>query len=137
MTVIDIQKMRYINLLDRVSRVKTSKCFFYNNCIFFAVPKSLISRAIGLNASNIRQMQDQLQKRIKIVSEPESQADLEQFIVNIVAPVNFKSLEIKEGTVIITAGPQSKAALLGRNKRRFLELEQIVKDIFHLDLRII
>ena len=67
MSTINIQTMRYINLLDSTSRVKTRKCFVYNNTIIFAVPSELMSRAIGPNASNIHYLQEKLGKRIRQV----------------------------------------------------------------------
>lgn len=138
MAIINMQTMRYINLLDKVSRVRTSKCLMYNNMIIFAVPKMLISRAIGPNASNIRALQEKLGKRIRIIAEPEGNKDMQRFIEDVIAPVRFKSMEITpEGAVINSGNTQVKAALLGRNKKRLEELTKIVKDNFNLELRII
>jgi len=125
-------------MLDRASRVKTTKCFNYNNMIVFAVPKQFVSQAIGQNARNIRSIQDQLGKKVKIIKEPASIENAQEFIEDIVTPVKFKSLEIKFPELVITAGNmQNKASLLGRNKRRLDELSRIIKDTFNLDLKII
>ena len=138
MAVINMQTMRYINMLDRVARIKTTKCFSYNNAIVFAVPKHLISQAIGPSANNVRIIQDNLGKRVKIITEPESIGNAKDFIEEIVSPVKFKSLEVKDSELIVTAGNmQNKASLLGRNKKRLEELSLIIKDTFSLDLRII
>jgi len=138
MAVISMQTIRYINLLDKTARVKTRKCFVHNNTIFFAVDKRQISRAIGPGAVNVKKMQNSTGKRIKIIEEADGVADVEKFIGNIVAPVKFKSLEIKDGEIVITAGSnQNKASLIGRDKRRYLELSKIVKDFFEMDLRIV
>lgn len=137
MASIDMQTMRYINLLDRVARVKTMKCFSYNNVIIFAVPRSIVSRAIGPNASNVRMIQDQLGKRVRIIAEPSGSSDAERFVKDVVSPVQFKSLEVKEGEFVLNAGSQSKAALIGRNKRRLEELNQIVLDSFGMNIRIV
>jgi len=138
MSVINMQTMRYINLLDKASRVKTSKCFIYNNTIIFAVPAHLMSRAIGSNAENVRLIQDQLGKRIRIIREPTGIGSMNQFIQDIVTPVRFKSLEIKDKEAILTAGnAQNKAALFGRNKKRYEELDEIIQGLFALDLKII
>ena len=118
MTVLDLQMIRYINLLDSVSRVKTSKCFVYNNTIFFAVTKALIHKAVGTNASNIRIIQDKLEKKVKIIGEASGESDAGRFVKDIVAPVRFVSSEIINKVFVLTAGSQSKAALIGRNRRR-------------------
>ena len=132
-----MQTMRYINLLDKASHVKTRKCFLYNNIIIFAVPRAFMSQAIGPDATHIRFIQEQIGKRIRIIEEVWGVEDSEKFIAAIVAPVTFKSLEIKDNMLILTAGSQSKAALIGRNRRREDELRQISKDTFDLDLKIV
>ena len=138
MTIINMQSMRYINILDKISRVKTRKCFVYNNILFFAVEGKQVSRAIGTSASNIKKIQDQIGKKVKIISEPRDSRDITRFIENIVFPIRFKSLEIRDNAALITAGSnQNKAALIGRNKRRLEELAKIVNDFFNLDLKII
>lgn len=136
MATIDMQTMRYINLLDKTSRVKTTKCYLYNNAVIFAVPKQTLGKAIGNNAENVKRIQDNLGKKIRIIEEAREISDASRFISDIVSPVQFKSLEIKDSTILITSGMQSKAALIGRNRRREEELKQIVKDTFNLDLKI-
>lgn len=129
--------MRYINLLDRASNVKTRTCFVYNNTIMFAVPRDLISRALGPDALNVRRIQDELGKRVRIVSEPRGIQDVQEFVSKIIAPVGFKSIEVINNEVVLTAGGQNKAALIGRNRRRYDELQTIIKDVFNLDLKIV
>jgi transcription antitermination factor NusA-like protein len=137
MSTLNMQTMRYINLLDRASHVKTTKCFSYNNMIVFAVPKAMISRAIGPNASNIRIIQESLGKRVRIVAEPNGISDAEKFVSDIVSPIQFKSLEIKDGVFVLNAGSQSKASLIGRNRRREEELNLILMDSFGISLKIV
>jgi len=137
MSTINMQTMRYLNLLDRTTRVKTSKCYFYNNAVVFAVPKFMLAKAIGPDAINIKRIQEQLGKRVRIIKEAESINDLKKFVEDVVYPIKFKSIEVKDITAVITAGgTQSKAALFGRDKKRFEELKEILRDTFQLDLRI-
>ena len=112
-------------------------CFKYNEAIIFCVPKGLISRAVGQDGANVKKISFILRKRIKIIPTPEGIKDAKAFIEKIVAPVTFKGLEITNEELILTAGPQSKAALIGRNKRRLLEMQKIVKDFFKRDFRIV
>ncbi|MFH1803052.1 MAG: hypothetical protein ABH864_06430 [archaeon] len=138
MGVIDMTAMRYINLLDKIARVKTRKCFVHNNVIFFAVNRASVSRAIGPAATNIRKIQEKIGKKVKIIREDEGLEDLQRFVDDVVSPIRPKSIEVKEGFAIITAGNnQNKASLIGRNKRRFLELKKIVQDTYHLELKIV
>lgn len=137
MSDITMQTMRYINLLDRVTRVKTHTCFFYNNTIVFAVPSDLMSRAIGTNGKHVRMIQETLGKRIKIIKEARGIEDLERFIRDVVEPAGFKSVEIQGNEVVLTAGGQYKAALIGRNKVRLIELSTVVQDLFGKQVKIV
>lgn len=137
MTVIDLQTIRYINLLDSTARVKTRKCFVYNNIIFFAVPENQVSKAIGPNAENVKRINEKLGKRIKVIPEANGNQDIKRFVEDIIAPVKFKQIDIQEKNIILTAGAQNKAALIGRNRRREAELRQILHDTFGFELKII
>ena len=129
--------MRYLNLLQQVAHVRTSVCFNYNNMIVFVVPGNMVRKAIGEQGNHIKRMQDQLGKRIRIIKQPEDESDMQQFIKDIVKPVDFKEMNVEGNEVIITAGSQHKAALIGRNRRRYDELNQVLKDVFGKELRII
>lgn len=60
------------------------------------------------------------------------------FIQAIVEPITFKSIEVKGNEVIINAGgTQSKAMLIGREKRRLLEMQTVIKNFFGMDYRIV
>jgi len=134
---LDMRFIRYLNLFERVMGIRSKNCFFYNNYVIFAVPRSLVSKAIGEKGKNVKKLIPMLGKKIKIVALPKSIEDTERFISEIVDPVQFKNLEVTQKEIIITAGKQSKAALIGRNKVRFNELKKIVEEFFGKDLKII
>jgi len=135
--IITMQKMRYINSLSRVSKINTSKCFTYNNVIIFAVPKFALAKALGPGAKNIKKLNEIFGKRVRIVAEPKGKQDVEKFVKSVVEPVQFNSIEENENEFVLTAGSNNKAALIGRNKRRLIELNQILEDFFGKGLRIV
>lgn len=132
---IDMQDMRYLNLFERIMKIRTRYCFKYNETIFFCVPKHLVARAIGPDAKNVRKMSEILGKRIKVIAAPQSVKDAERFLGGITSPVTFKNLEVRENEIVISGG-ENKAALIGRNKRRLLEMQKIVRDFFNKEFRI-
>jgi transcription antitermination factor NusA-like protein len=132
-----MQDMRYLNLFSKITRINTRFCIKYNEMLIFCVPKDFVMRAVGEDARNIRIMSETIGKKIRIIPCPRGLFDARQFIENIVKPVTFKDLEIRGNEIILTAGNQSKAALIGRNKRRLLEMQKIVKDYFGKEFRII
>jgi len=132
-----MQDMRYLNLFRKITHISTRFSFKYNEFIIFSVPKGLVSRAIGANGNNIKKINETLGRKIKVIANPDGIKDAKKFIESIISPVTFKALEITDNEIIITAGSQSKAALIGRNRRRLNELQLIIKDFFNKDLRII
>ena len=133
---INMQDMRYLNLFAKTTGVSTRFCFRYNDFIIFSVPKELVSKAIGESGRNIKKLNEILGKKIKVVSAPKENRDVRKFVEDVISPVMFKDFEMNPREIIITAGSQNKAALLGRNKRRLLELQKIAKDFFGKELRI-
>ena len=133
---IDMQDMRYLNLFERIMGVRTRFCFKYNEGIVFCVPRALVSRSVGTNGKNIKEMSEILQRRIKVVAFPESIRDAEFFIRSVVNPTTFKNFEIRENEILITGG-DNKAMLIGRNKKRLFEMQKIVRDFFDMDFRIV
>jgi hypothetical protein len=134
---IEMQDMRYLNMFGRTTKISTRHFFSYNMTMFFCVPKRLVSKAIGPNGKNAKKLTEIFNKKVKIIPLPESISDAETFIHSIIEPVSFKSITIDEKEIIITAGSQNKAALLGRNKRRLIELQKISKTYLRRELKII
>ena len=135
--IIDMEDIRHLNLFSKVTGINTRYCFNYNEAIFFCVPQRLISKAVGENEKNVKQISSIVKRKIKIIPNPTDISDAKKFISSIVSPVTFQNLEIKEDEIILTAGSQSKAALIGRNKRRLLEMQKIVRNFFKKDFKII
>ncbi len=133
---LDMQDLRYLNLFMKITRIQTRHCFPYNNMIIFAVPRPLLSKAVGKQGMNVKRISEIIRRRVRIIPLPRDEEDAKKFIEAIVAPVEFNDLDIKEGEIILTPGSQSKAALIGRNKRRLLEMKKIVKDYFKRDFKI-
>jgi NusA-like KH domain protein len=129
---INMQEMRYINLFSKITKISTMNCFLYNNQIIFAVPRSKVSIAIGKDAVNVRKLRGILGRKIRVVAMPAGE-DFEgvgKFIEEVVSPVEFIKVDVKDNSVVITAGRQSKASLIGRKRVREKELSSILKDAF-------
>lgn len=135
--ILDMKDIRYINLFGKITRINTRYCFLYNDTLIFSVPKQMVSKAIGENGKNVKRMSEIIQKKIKIIPTPSGIHHAREFILAVISPVTFRDMEITDDEIIITAGSQNKAALIGRNRRRILELQKIVKDFFKKDLRIV
>ncbi len=126
-----------MNLFNNVTKISTRFCFRYNDAVFFCVPKDLVSKAIGENGRNSKQLNRILDKKIKIIASPNGVQDAKEFIESIINPVELKGVEFNDNEVIIHAGSKNKAALIGREKRRLLEMRKIMRDFFGKEVRIV
>jgi len=136
-TTIDMQSLRHLNLFEKITQIQTRFCFPYNNTIIFCVPKPLLFKAIGKNASNLREISQIIGRRVRVVPSPRGIEDVKPFIEAIISPVTFKDVEVTDNEIIVTAGgTQNKAAMLGRNKQRLLEMEKIIKGFFGKEFRV-
>lgn len=129
--------MRYINLFSKISGINPKHCFIYNATVIFVVPSPKLSKAIGENGKNIKRMGAIINRKVKVVMAPNGLEDAEEFISTIIYPTQMKSIEIENNNLIINAGQQNKAMLIGRNKARLDEMKKIVKDYFDKDVRIV
>lgn len=139
----DMQFIRYMNLFSRVTRIPAKHCFAYNNMLVFVVPKFTLEKAIGNNNSNLKKLSEIIGKRIRVVSEPSGEKDIEKFVSVIASPIQFEKLEVvendkKEKEILITTGNmESKAMLIGRGRAREAELKEIMEQYFKIkNLRI-
>jgi NusA-like KH domain protein len=138
--IMDMQEIRYLNLFSKITQVMTRFCFRYNETIIFCVPRKLVSRAIGEGGKNIKKISEIIGKRVKVISIPAEAEELKKiktFIEDIVSPVKFKDLNLNGDKIVLTAGGQSKALLIGRNKKRLFELQKISEDYFNKELKIV
>ena len=72
-------------------------------------------------------------KKIKIIAKPNNIEDARKFIGAIISPFTFKNIEFNGNEIVITAGMQSKAALIGRNRIREQELESVLQKFFGVE----
>lgn len=135
---LDMKFIMYVNLFEKITKIRIQHCFSYNSAIIFVVPEEVMARAIGEQGRNIKKLTEILGRRVKVIAKPEGKQDIERFILSIVHPIRFKNIELKEDSLIINAGRQSKAALIGRNKARLEEMKNILESYFGIkEVRIV
>lgn len=130
--ILNMQFIRYANLFSKITNIRTNHCFEYNHMILFAVPRKFVLTAIGKNNSNLKELNRLIGKKIKIVAIPQGKEDIEHFVSVIVHPIKFREIELKEDTITIRATTQNRASLIGRDKIRLKEMENILEQYFEI-----
>ena len=139
MAIINMQTMRYINLFERVARVRATKCFVYNNMIYFAVPPRFFLKANGNHNQAAKMLSEQLGKRIRIIRDANDDIEsVGRFVESVVSPASFDDFEMQNGVYVIIAGSRERAAtLIGRNKIRLNELNAIMESYFGKEVKVV
>jgi NusA-like KH domain protein len=129
----DMKFMRYMNLFNRITKLHAKHCFSYNKTIFFVVPYSLISRAIGKDNINLRELSGVIGSKIRIIAEPRGIQDLNFFVSSMIQPAKFDEIKIENNEAILNVtGIENKALIIGRNKARILELKDLLNQYFKI-----
>ncbi|MFA5484812.1 MAG: hypothetical protein WC260_00980 [Candidatus Pacearchaeota archaeon] len=135
--VIDMQLIRYINIFSKITKIEAKHCFKYNNQIIFLVNKSVVSKAIGKDADNVKKMNRIIGRKIKIISLPsKEEKEIISFTEKLLSPIELNKIELKKDILFIDASRINKATLIGRNRLKEKELSKIIKDIFGFELKI-
>jgi NusA-like KH domain protein len=133
----DMRTIQYLNIFEKITKIKTKYCFEYNLFIIFAVPGYLVSKAIGENGINVKRISKILNHKVRIVAIPSIHADISNFIETIIYPVKFKKIIIETKSITIKAGPQARALIIGRNRVRLNNLKNILEKYFGIERIII
>lgn len=131
----DINIIKYISLFESVTRAKLKDCIVDNRVIFIT-NENEIGKAIGKNGNNIRKIENILKKKIKVV---EFSNDVQQFIRNMIYPLQAKEIRDDDGNITIT-GPdtKTKALLIGRESQNLKNLKNAVKRYFPVkDIKVV
>lgn len=126
---LNIENIHSMNLFEKVIRIKVRYCFEYNSSIIFIVNPINVARAIGEDGENVKKLSNIIKKKVKIIALP-TRANMGNFIKSIIYPVRFRKLSVKNNEIIISAGPQAKALLIGRAGIRLEELQNILQRHF-------
>lgn len=138
---LEMHEIRYLNLFQQITKIHAKHCFEYNQTLIFVTPSSLAAKAIGLGGINIRKMGSILGRKVKIIagdiSKSSNEEEVKRFVIQIVYPLKIQDVAMNENEVILTAGAGNKASLIGRNKHRLHELQNILKEYLNKSLRVV
>ena len=101
------------------------------------IKRDSIAKVEAENALAQQQRQaEQAMENQDVVAMPDvnacSNEDIGKFVEAVVSPIEFNNVEVNENSVVINAGRQSKAALIGRCRQREKELADVLKSFFSI-----
>ena len=121
--------MKIITLFESMTGAKVKDCISDEKLIFI-MEENEMGRAIGRNGANIKKMEDVLKKKIKLA---EFSNDVLQFVKNMIYPIEALDIRQEEGAITIHGkDTNSKAMLIGRERKNINHLSSIVKRYFDI-----
>ncbi|MEM4605765.1 MAG: hypothetical protein QW103_01880 [Candidatus Pacearchaeota archaeon] len=129
----DLNIIRYINLLEKIAKVRAKNSFFYNRTLFFVVERKDFLKTIGEKANNIKKLSRALKKKVRILIEPRNNKEKIKFIKEMIKPVKIEEIEIKEKEIEIKAGIEQRAILIGRDRKKEKEMVSVLGPMFGIE----
>lgn len=122
--------------MEKISRAKVKDCFTdEEGIIYFVVASGDLGKAIGKGASNIKRLQQELQRKVKIIEFSEN---VVEFIKNIIYPLRIESItEEQEAVFIKETNKKAKSLLIGRQGRNLKLINRAVRRFFPHQIKII
>lgn len=123
-------------LMEKITKAKVKDCFTdQEGTIYFVVASGELGKAIGKGASNIKRLQQELQRKIRII---EFSDNVVEFVKNIIYPLRMESITEEQETVVIKeTNKKAKSLLIGRQGKNLKLINRAVKRFFPHQIKII
>ena len=130
---LDPEIMGLSSVFECEAKVAVKDCFRDDETIFYIVGEGEAGRAIGKGGMHVKQIQEKLGKRIRIIEYHEN---VEQFVRNVIAPLQVEQVRLREGVVIIAdSSRKTKSLLMGRESKNLELLQRAVRRFFSVDVK--
>ena len=95
---LDPETLGLFSLMEKITGARVKDCFKDEDTIYFVVNPGELGKAVGKGGANIRRVQQELGKRIKVI---EFRDELAEFIKNVIYPLTVEEIKEQEGQVLI------------------------------------
>ncbi len=132
---LDMQTMQMIALFEQLTGAHVKDCVSGEQVIFI-VHEGEIAKAIGKGGQHVRNLENKLKKRVKVV---EFHTDVLQFVKNLVAPLELREVKMQDSTVFLSAKDlKTRGLLIGRGASNLRLFEAVVQRYFPVkELRVV
>lgn len=134
--ILNQETMGLSSLMERITKAKVKDCFTAEEgTIYFVVAPGELGKAIGKGASNIKRLQHELQRKIRVI---EYSDNVVEFVKNIIYPLRVQSVKEEQDTVVIQeTNKKAKSLLIGRQGRNLKLINRAVKRFFPHEIKVI
>ncbi len=121
--------MKLMAFFSSMTGAKVKDCIS-NEKVVFIMEENEMGKAIGKSGINIKRMENKIKRRVKVV---EFSSNAVQFVRNIIHPIEVLDIEEQDDAIIIHGrDSNTKAMLIGRERRNLTHLNELVKRHFNI-----
>ncbi len=132
---LDQDSLGLSSLMERITGARVKDCFQDEETIYFVVSPGEMGKAIGKGGSNIRRVQQEFHKKIKVV---EFNADPVVFIQHFIYPLSVEEISVEDNFFVIKdTSKKTKSLLIGRDSRNLKQLNRAVQRFFNKEVKVV
>lgn len=129
----NIETINAMKLFEDFTKTKVIDCIIDENIIFVVEPGSA-REAIGKHGKNIKKLEYLTKRKLKIV---EFNDDVLTFCQNFLRPIKEYTISKDDQVVLIKPeNYETKAIILGRNRKSIKRLQEVVNRYFKINIRV-
>jgi N utilization substance protein A len=123
-------------LMEKITKARVKDCFKdEEGTIYFVVGTGEIGKAVGKGGSNIKKVQQELGKRVRVIEYSENGVD---FVKNIIVPLRVQEIVEVENIILIKeSSRKTKSALIGRGGKNLQLINRAVKRFFNKEVKVV
>jgi N utilization substance protein A len=136
----DDKLLRVLTLFENVTKTRVKDCIERSNTYYFIVEGGELSKAIGKNGSNVKQLRKLLKKNIHVI---EYSSNTKIFIKNIFHDFTIKEINIEDKSgsdqkvAYVSVDIREKGKIIGRDSRNLTLAREIMNRYSPIDIVIV
>lgn len=132
---LDQETVGLSSVMEKMSGARVKDCFQDEDTIYFVVAPGEIGKAIGKGGMNIRRVEGELHKKVRVV---EFRERMEEFLRNLMYPVAVQEIIEEESAIILKdSSSKTKGVLIGRNGKNLKFLNRAVQRFFNKEVKVV
>jgi NusA-like KH domain protein len=129
---IDPEMMLLAGKIEQIAKIRIKDSFKWDDgYIYVIVESGNLWKAIGKNGQMAKEIQTKINNKIKII---EYSSNLQNFVKNIIYPLEVEEIEVKDNLVTIKdKNKKTKSLLIGRGGNNLKLINRAVKRFFNIE----
>ncbi len=130
--------LKALSTFESLSGAQASDVLITDFAVVFLVPKEDMGKAIGAKGANITRVRQAFGRQVLVF---EDNADMEQFLRSLFAPIPITNINVHEKmnskTVYVTVDETNRGAAIGKGGERIKVQRALLMRKFGLDLKLV